>query len=302
MAKNNFRYDDILSDEDKENIRKDYVDNELSIRDLKNKYNIKSSNYIVRLLKPYIRNISEAGKLAHKNKSECFKHNDETKQKIREKRLTYMKTHPENTAWRKRNKPSYPEQCFINFLEKNEYDKKFLIEREKSFFPYYVDFAFVDIKLAVEIDGSQHILDKKRKNNDELKNQLLLNKGWKVLRISENIVKKDWDLLNEKLNNAITQTDIIFEKVGIVKAPKTREKVKRDEFGYSDKQKESAFKQRKVNRPSKEVLLTEINEFSFSSLGKKYGVSDNAIKKWCIYYKIPYRKKDLKNAYTCSKS
>ena len=294
MAKNNFKYDDILSDEDKENIRKDYVNNELSIRDLKIKYNIKSTSYIERLLKPYLRNASEAGKLAHKNKSECFKHSDETKQKIREKRLAYMKAHPEDTAWRKRNKPSYPEQCFIDFLKENEYDKKFLIEREKSIFPYYIDFAFVDIKLAVEIDGSQHVLDEKRKNSDDLKNQLLLDNGWKILRISEDIVKNNWKLLNDKLNEVIIQTDIVFEKVGIVKAPKTREKVKRDEFGYSDKQKESAFKQRKVNRPSKEVLLTETKEYSFRSLGKKYGVSDTTIRKWCIYYKIPHHKKDLK--------
>jgi very-short-patch-repair endonuclease len=293
MAKNNFKYDDIFSDEDKENIRKDYVDNEYSIRDLKIKYNIKSSNYIERLLKPFLRNNSEAGKLAHKNKPECFKHSDETKHKMREKRLAYMKEHPENTAWRKRNKPSYPEQCFIKFLKENEYDKKYLIEREKSLYPYYIDFAFVDIKLAVEIDGSQHILDEDRKLNDDLKNQLLLNDGWKVLRISENIVKNDWETLNNKINNAITKTDIIFEQVGIIKAPKTREKVKRDEFGYSDKQIESAFKQRKVKRPSKEELLNEINEHSFASLGRKYGVSDNAIRKWCKYYKIPYRKKDL---------
>jgi very-short-patch-repair endonuclease len=293
MAKNNFKYDDIFSVEDKENIRKDYVDNEFSIRDLKIKYNIKSANYIERLLKPYLRNTSEAGKLAHKNKSECFKHSDETKQKMREKRLAYMKEHPEDTAWRKRNKPSYPEQCFINFLKENGYDKKYLIEREKSLYPYYIDFAFVDIKLAVEIDGSQHIFDEDRKLNDELKNQLLLNNGWKVLRVSENIVKNDWETLNDKINNAITKTDIVFEQVGIIKAPKTREKVKRNEFGYSDKQIEGAFKQRKVKRPSKEKLLIEINEQSFSSLGRKYGVSDNAIRKWCKYYKIPYRKKDL---------
>lgn len=295
MAKNNFKYDNVFSEEDKENIRKDYIEHELSIRDLKIKYNIKSSNYLERLLKPFLRNTSDACKLAHKKKPECFKHSDMTKQKIREKRLAYMKEHPDETAWRKRNKPSYPEECFINFLKENNFDKKFLIEREKSLYPYYIDFAFVDIKLAVEIDGSQHILDEKRKLEDELKNQLLLNNGWKVLRISENIVKYDWKTLNEKINNAIEQTNIVFERVGIIRAPKTREKVKRDEFGYSEKQKESAFKQRKIkNRPSKETLLFEINNFSFCTLGKKYNVSDNTIRKWCKNYKIPYRKKDLK--------
>jgi Zn finger protein HypA/HybF involved in hydrogenase expression len=38
--------------------------------------------------------------------------------------------------------------------------------------------------------------------------------------------------------------------------------------------------QRKVERPSKEQLLKEVNESSYLAVGKKYGVSDNAIRKW----------------------
>ena len=295
MAKNNFKYDDYFSDEDKENIRIDYIKNEFSIRDLKIKYDIKSSSYIERLLKPFLRNTSEAGKIAHKNKPECFKHSDETKLKMREKRLAYMKEHPNETAWRKRNEPSYPEKCFIKFLSEKKYDKKFLIEREKSIYPYYIDFAFIDVKIAVEIDGSQHLLDDERRLKDDLKNQLLLNNGWKILRVSENIVKNDWDTLSQKLNNAIGNTNVYFEKVGVINAPKTREKVKRDELGYSEKQKESFIKQRKIlNRPSKEELFNEIKKYSFCALGKKYSVSDNTIRKWCKFYNLPFRKKDLK--------
>ena len=43
---------------------------------------------------------------------------------------------------------------------------------------------------------------------------------------------------------------------------------------------------RKVSRPSKEILEKEIQENSFVALGKKYGVSDNAIRKWCKSYNI----------------
>lgn len=38
--------------------------------------------------------------------------------------------------------------------------------------------------------------------------------------------------------------------------------------------------QRKVERPSKEQLLKELQESSYVAVGKKYGVSDNAIRKW----------------------
>lgn len=46
---------------------------------------------------------------------------------------------------------------------------------------------------------------------------------------------------------------------------------------------------RKVIRPDKNTLEKEIQEFPMTILGKKYGVSDNAIKKWCVYYSIDYK-------------
>ncbi len=49
---------------------------------------------------------------------------------------------------------------------------------------------------------------------------------------------------------------------------------------------------RKVERPSKEVLEKEISGNSWLSLGRKYGVSDNAVKKWAISYGIPFKKRN----------
>lgn len=43
---------------------------------------------------------------------------------------------------------------------------------------------------------------------------------------------------------------------------------------------------RKVERPSKEILEEEIKSTTFVELGRKYGVSNTAIKKWCRYYDI----------------
>ena len=40
------------------------------------------------------------------------------------------------------------------------------------------------------------------------------------------------------------------------------------------------IRQRKVDRPSKEQLLKEIEETNYCAVGRKYGVSDNAIRKW----------------------
>lgn len=36
-----------------------------------------------------------------------------------------------------------------------------------------------------------------------------------------------------------------------------------------------------------------IKNISFTQIGKKYNVSDNAIRKWCKFYELPYRKRDI---------
>lgn len=40
------------------------------------------------------------------------------------------------------------------------------------------------------------------------------------------------------------------------------------------------IKSRKTERPDKEQLLKEVEELGYSAIGRKYGVSDNAIRKW----------------------
>jgi len=45
---------------------------------------------------------------------------------------------------------------------------------------------------------------------------------------------------------------------------------------------------RKVSRPTKEILELEIRNSSFSALGRKYKVSDNAVRKWATGYNIKW--------------
>ena len=42
---------------------------------------------------------------------------------------------------------------------------------------------------------------------------------------------------------------------------------------------------RKVERPSYEQLIDDIKNSNYSAVGRKYGVSDNAIRKWIKKYK-----------------
>lgn len=56
-------------------------------------------------------------------------------------------------------------------------------------------------------------------------------------------------------------------------------------------------KRRTTERPSKEQLAQEIITSSFLAVGRKYGVSDNAIRKWCKAYGLPTKKDELKTLY-----
>ena len=50
----------------------------------------------------------------------------------------------------------------------------------------------------------------------------------------------------------------------------------------------SNLKQRKVlNRPKVEELLKEVCEIGYSAVGRKYGVSDNCIRKWIKQGSVP---------------
>ena len=56
----------------------------------------------------------------------------------------------------------------------------------------------------------------------------------------------------------------------------------------------NAILERKVLRPSKENLEQDLKTLSFVKIGKKYGVTDNAVRKWCKMYNLPYKASQIK--------
>lgn len=215
------------------------------------------------------------------------------KNTLREKRLEFMKNNPDKTAWRTKNL-SYPEKVFIRLLKLNNLDKQYYIIREQPVFPYFIDFAFVDIMLAVEIDGSQHELPE-RKESDNKKDELLKSKGWRIFRVTAKEVQSEGNSVIIKLKEFIG-SDIIFANCGI-KTYKTVKQLKKEEVikqknaemvynnGLTIKQKNSVLSQRRVERPPFNQLQQEIKELGYVGTGKKYNVSDNAIRKWIKTYK-----------------
>ena len=52
--------------------------------------------------------------------------------------------------------------------------------------------------------------------------------------------------------------------------------------------------QQRVLRPSREELKILIRTTAFTTIGKQYGVSDNAIRKWCDNYSLPRKVSEIK--------
>ena len=59
--------------------------------------------------------------------------------------------------------------------------------------------------------------------------------------------------------------------------------------------KECATKaQRKVLLPTRDELKELIRHKPFTQIGKDFGVSDNAVRKWCKTYELPYKSSEIK--------
>ena len=69
-----------------------------------------------------------------------------------------------------------------------------------------------------------------------------------------------------------------------------------EEISYDAKQCRKCYiiSKQIVDRPTKEELLELIKTTPFLTIGKQYGVTDNAIRKWCKAYDLPFRQKDIK--------
>ena len=121
----------------------------------------------------------------------------ETKKRISEffSKLT-KKRHDDgdiSIGWRSRDKISlsYPEKLTFDFLN----NKNIKFERELKVGKYFIDFAFHNKKIALEIDGRTHE-DSEVIEKDKRKTKFLKLNGWNVYRIKWINDNKHFDRLN----------------------------------------------------------------------------------------------------------
>lgn len=265
----------------KDDIINSYVNDLLSLKDLVYLYNINEQK-IFNYIKPYLRTKSEACKLARITKPTKFIVSDETKSKISKTRKEQVRLEPMKVHWIKKDF-SYIEKLFYDKLIELEWNKKYQIVREMFFKGYYIDFAFVDYKIAVELDGVQHKLEKQM-ISDAIKDCLLVDDGWLVLRFTSKEVIDNLDNIFEVLISKLSRINVAeVLRFGIYKTEK--EQIIRLENGLTVNQQNDFLNRRKVIRPSLEELEQSINSFGKSATGVKYGVTHSTIYRWLKFYK-----------------
>lgn len=109
---------------------------------------------------------------------------EEMKNNIRKGRVKFLIKNPCQHGGFDKSKKTYLENWFNDILIKNDIYNQYNIEYNFSVYPYFLDFAFIDLKLDVEVDGKFHYTQEQNIKHDKKRNEYLINKGWKVFRIS----------------------------------------------------------------------------------------------------------------------
>ena len=153
-------------------------------------YNKKISDKIIKGSNQYTKSksngtvysLSKESRIKLSISSKGKKHSEETKKRISEIRIKYLKEHPEKVPYLLNHYSkgdSYPEKYFEElFLKEN-----IPLKKKKQIGIYQLDFYNEELMLYVEIDGDQHYLDKRIVDSDIRRSKFLKDLGWKEFRI-----------------------------------------------------------------------------------------------------------------------
>lgn len=157
-----------------------YINDNHTFRETQEKFQISSGTLINYSRKGLIkfRNRSDAQKLARAGKERKIPKN--VREKISKSRKAYLAANPDKVPYLLNHKSkglSYPEKYFSECLKNTAYVSKYRVLN------YELDFADIENKIDLEIDGDQHFLDKRIVEHDKKRNKALINLGWKIVRI-----------------------------------------------------------------------------------------------------------------------
>lgn len=255
-------------------------------------------NYIINSYKEgsSICEISRTIKKSRTFVSNVLLRNKIERRSLSESRKLFLKNHPESHSWRRIGKlKSKPCESFKQILKNEGID---FIEEFSDFDRFYsIDIAFPKMKIGFEINGNQHY-DENWQLKEYYKNRssYLEGIGWKIYQIHYSICfdkNKVLDIYQKLKSNEKYQFDfdMYLNNKKERKENSKKRKFKNCECGEliyksSDRCKKCSRKfvgiiNRKIkNRPSIDELMNDIKNIGYMATGRKYGVSDNSIRKW----------------------
>jgi very-short-patch-repair endonuclease len=211
------------------------------------------------------------------------KHSEESKKIISEKRIEWLKNNPDKHPWKKNTKfISVPCEILKNIFIENGLNFETELQPMTDRF-YSIDIAFIDKGIGIEVNGNQHYnSDKELKDYYKKRKELIEDKGWKLYDIH---YTKIYD--NDFISNLIKlikgtdiniDLDFSFNEIIESKCLCGNKIYKYNKSGKCLSC--SNISNRKVERPDIEILKIDIKNLGYTGTGRKYGVSDNAIRKW----------------------
>lgn len=104
-----------------------------------------------------------------------------TRMKISKSMKKFFREHPDQAFYKRCH---YTNRNYAElYFEKIFNNAGFQHKTNFAFKGYFLDFAFENVKIDFEVDGSQHKNDPKIVEHDIKRNTVILNEGWSVIRI-----------------------------------------------------------------------------------------------------------------------
>ena len=190
-------------------IQRAYDEDELSLRDIRQKFGCCMAAMIKAVKRGDLktRNKYDALKIAKRKKP--HKHSEETKQKISKIRKKYLEDNPDKVPYLLNHyskRMPYSEKYFIEVIEKEQLPLKYHLQVGL----YELDFYNESIKFCLEVDGEQHYLDNRIVESDKRKNAYLENLGWHVERIRWSTYQK------MKYNERVEYINYLRDKIDLL--------------------------------------------------------------------------------------
>jgi|LauGreDrversion4_2_1035121.scaffolds.fasta_scaffold212111_3 hypothetical protein len=221
----------------------------------------------------------------------------ESRKKISDSKKKLYRDHPEKHNW-KSNKKFISKPCeeFKKILDDASinYVSEFTPLEDRFF---SIDIAFPESKIGVEINGNQHYnKDGTLKKYYYERHQLIESAGWKIYEVHFSICYNK-DVVLELMENIFVQKtdlysfdydDYLKQKISV-----TEKKyscvvcggVKKDKYSKQCTKCQHFSKRKVIERPTYVQLMLDVEELGYTRSGKKYGVSDNTIRKWLKSFK-----------------